>query len=145
MSAAPFVSIPEREAQVAKLADFFSGLPDGEEVSWLRIEADTGIKMDWKGRGLARRALGKLKRPYAALRGEGLRLSSPENATEIMNGRFIRIDGAVKRADKTREHIVHRHFEKMPAQEQQRMLVLAGFFGAVRAFAKEASVKLLRK
>lgn len=137
-------SIPEREAQVAKLAEYFAGLPDGEEVLWIRIEADAGVKMSTTGKALARLALNKIKREYVPVRGDGIRLSSPDNAMEIMGGRFIRIDNAVRRADRTRSRIAERHFEHMTKQDQQKMLTLAGFFGAVRTFAKEAQAKLLK-
>jgi len=138
-----FESIPEREKQVLQLIEYFRTVEDGAERSWLRIEADTEIVMDPLGRNLVRRALRKLKRPYEALRGEGVRMSAPESTLAIMGSRFGRIDRAVRRADRTRGQLVERHFDALDDPDKQRMLVLAGFFGAVRAFAREASVKLL--
>ena len=137
-------SIPERAAQLAKLADYFAGRGDGEELGWLRIEHDAGVMMDLPGRALARRALARLKRPYEAVRGEGVRLSAPSNSMTILRGKFVKIDRAVRRADRTRSQIADRHMAQLAPADQQRMLVLAGFFGAVRAFAKEAEVKVIR-
>lgn len=137
-------SIPERAQAVAKLADYLGGQPDGEELTWVRIESETAVRMDMPGRELARRALAKIKRPYEAIRGDGVRLSSASTSMTILRGRFVRIDRAVRRADKTREQIADRHMAQLPQQEQQKLLVLAGFFGAVRAFAKEAEVKVIR-
>jgi hypothetical protein len=136
-------SIPEREEQVSQLKTYFAEQADGEDLSWLRIEADTGIKMNALGRDLVRNALKKLRRPYEAVRGEGVRLSSPDNTMTIMKGRFARIDNSVRRADRTRHQLSERHLEQLSAVDKQKMLTLAGFFGAVRAFAGEAAAKLL--
>lgn len=139
-------SIPQHESEIAKIAEFFVPLPDGEDISWLRIEHETGVSMNVKGpgRSFARRALRRLKRPYEPVRGEGLRLSSPDNAMTIVRGRFIRIDGAVRIADRTQQELQKRHLPLMSTQDQQRMLVAAGFFGAIRTIAKETSTKILK-
>jgi hypothetical protein len=132
-----FKANPEREAVVAKLADYLVGLPDGEEVSWLRVEADTGVKMDTLGRGAVRRALARLKRPYEAVRGSAIRLSSPATALAIMHDKFKRIDGAVVVAGREHRHIVDRHLAQMTNDEQKRIIMLGAFFGAVRTIAKQ--------
>lgn len=139
-------AIPEREASVAKLADYFAGMQDGEFISWLRIEADTGQPMvlTGPGRNDVRRALRRIKRPYEAVRGEGVRLSAPENAMTIVRGRFVRIDGAVRIADRTQRQLQERHLDKMNPAEQQKMIMLAGFFGAIRVMVKENTVKILK-
>lgn len=137
------ISIPERETQVAKLMDSIGAVADGTEISWLKLEHDTAIKMDMHGRALVRIALRKLRRPYEAVRGVGIRVSSHDTAMSIMGQRFIRIDNSVRRADRTREQLSDRHLAQMSTQDQQRMLTLAGFFGTVRAFAKEASSRIL--
>lgn len=137
-----FKSIQDTEVKVQTLKEYFEAQPDGDELSWMRIEADTGIAMDLRGKGLARTALKKLRRPYEALRGQGLRLSSPESAIVIMGGKFGRIDNAVRRADRTRACLQDRHLAQMNQRDQSKMLTLAGFFGAVRAFATEAGQRL---
>jgi hypothetical protein len=138
-------SIPEREKQVGELIEYFRSAPNGAEVAWSQIAAETGIAMTTLGRSLVRRALKKLKRPYAAVRGVGVTLSAPSNALTIMSSRFIRIDSAVRRADTTREQLAERHFDQLETRDQNRMLTLAGFFGAVRAFASDAKSKILQR
>lgn len=140
------ISNAERESEVARLASYFEQLPDGEELLWMRIESDTGMSMAVSGRGraLVRKALRRLKRPYEALVGEGIRLSAPDTAMTIVRGRFCRIDGAVRVADRTQKQLQQRHLEQMSSDDQRRMLLAAGFFGAIRAHAKEARTKLLR-
>lgn len=136
----------EKQKQVAQLAQFFADRGDGEEISWMRIEAETGIPMRSRdvGRQLARLALRRIRRPYETLRGVGVRLSAPDNSITIVRGRFCRIDGAVRAADRTQKELSRRHLEQMSPQDQQRMIVSAGFFGAIRSIAKETSTKLLK-
>lgn len=136
-------STPEREKQLATLIEYFGGRSDGDELTWLAIEHETGVPMNETGKQLARSALRKNARPYEAVRGIGVRLSAPQSALSIMGSRFLRIDNSVRRADKTRQQLTERHLEQMPSQDQQKMLTLAAFFGTVRAFAKEASKRVL--
>ena len=136
-------SMQRRNVEVERLSVYFHAQPDGEEVSWLRVEHETSVVMDAKGRGLARRALARAKRPYVALRNVGVRLSAPETAMEIMGWRFVRIDRAVRKADRTRTILSGRHMEQMPEEGKQRFLALAAFFGAVRVIASEAKARLL--
>lgn len=139
-------AIPEREADIARLRDYFAGMSDGEYVSWLRIESETGISMRFggHGRGDVRRALRKLKRPYEAIRGDGVKLSAPDNAINIVRGRFVRIDGAVRVADRVQQQLRERHLDQMSVQDQRTMIMTAGFFGAIRTLVKENSTKILK-
>lgn len=138
------VSVPEVEAQLARLADYFEKRADGDEVQWTVIATTTGVRMTAKGKDLARRALRRIKRPYEALRGVGVRLSSPVTAMTIVRGNMMRVDGAMRVAAKTQKQLQARHLEKMSGDDQRRMLVAAGFFGALRAFATDAREKLLK-
>lgn len=139
-----FDSNQKRQTQIARLVEYVNGMNDGEELSWLRIEADTSIDMRGQsGRSLLRRACEKAKRPYETLPGIGIRLSSAESAMPIVQSSFVRIDNAVRRADRTRKNVATRHLDQLPSTEKHKMLLLAGFFGAVKAFAKDASSKLL--
>jgi hypothetical protein len=138
-----FASVEKNAERLGKLREYFTGLSDGEEVLWIRIEAETGVEMTMAGRELARRALRTIKRPYEAIRGEGIRLSAPDNTLTIMRHRFVRIDNAVRRADRTRSHLTDRHFEQLPPDTQRKMTLLAGFFGAVRAMANGKAKEVL--
>lgn len=139
-----FKNNPEVAATIAKLADYFAGLADGEEVMWIRVEADTSIKMTTVGRALVRRALRRLKRPYEALHGNGVRLSSPQTAMAITRGKFCRIDSAVRVAERTNEQLSGRHLAQMSPDEQRKMLMAASLFGAIRAVAKQNSPPILK-
>jgi len=135
-----FVGKEENAEMLGKLTEYFNAQPDGEELTWLRIEADTGVKMAKHGRSLARRAL--RNRPYESICGQGIRLSSAESALSIAHGRLVRIDQSVRRADKVQQELQTRHLNEMKVGEQQRLLMLASFFGAIRTVAKNATSKV---
>jgi len=125
-------STAEKEAQAARLKDFFGALPDGEEVSWMRVEHDSGVKMDYAGRSMARLALKRLRRPYEAIKGTGLRMSSAGNSVTILAGRFARVETAIQKTDRVREALETRHFAQMSEVDQKKMLLAKSFFGALK-------------
>jgi hypothetical protein len=134
-----FQSIPDVQAAIERIAKVLDTHKDGDEVTWVDLAKASGVPMSVKGpgRGYARRALRKLRRPYEPLRAVGIRLSAPGTAMSIVRGRVVRIDGAVQIADRTQRQLQERHLEQMNAEEQRKMLLAAGFFGAIRALASE--------
>ena len=141
-----FRSNPETQAEIQSLVKYLERFPDGEELTWERIEAESHVSMkpSGSGRDNVRRALRIMRRPYEPIVGEGIRLSAPATAMTILRGRFCRIDGAVRVADRTQRQLAERHLEQMAHDDQRRMLIASGFFGAIRAYAKEARTKLLK-
>lgn len=135
-------SQPEIERRVAALVTYFEKQADGEYLAWDRIEAESGesMRLPGPGRDYVRRALQRLKRRYEPTRGEGITLSCADNALRIVESRFVQIDRTVKRADRTQKDLSTRHLAQMTSRDQQRMSVVAGFFGAIRTFvaAKKA-------
>ena len=142
-----FKSNQKTQAEIQTLAKYFETRADGDTVTWVEVETATGLSMAVSGHGRqnVRRALRVLKRPYETLVATGVRLSAPASAMTIVRGRFARIDGAVRVADRTQRQLQERHLEQMAADDQRRMLIAAGFFGAIRAYTKEARVKLIVK
>jgi hypothetical protein len=123
------ISSQERADQVEKLRSYFEGVAEDEFRAWLRIEHDTGIKMDDVGKGLVRRVLPM----RSSVRGEGVVKAGPKTAMGIVEDKLSRIRGAVKRARKTTERVSTDYAERLPSEERQRLTLLRGFFGAVRA------------
>jgi len=97
-----------------------------------------------KRRDYVRTALARLRRPYAAVRGEGVQLSSPSTALTILHGKFTRIDGAVRGAERTQRQLQARHLEMMTGDEQRKMLLIAGFFGAIRSYSQQYKQQFAR-
>lgn len=139
------VATPEIEEKVALLVLFFEPLPDGEELSWGRITADTGIDMATaaKHRPLVVRALKRLRRPYEAMRGYGIKLSSAETSLRMVKRGFVRIDNSVKHVDRVQKQLSARHLDQMSPTDQRRMIMAAGFFGAIRTFVRQSSTKAI--
>lgn len=128
-------SSQERVDQMQRLVQYLNEQPDGQQLKWTQIASETGIQMGQCGRNMVRRALSKIKRPYVALVSIGVKLSDAETALPIVATKFVRIDNAVKRADRTQREVSARHLTQLDSDKQKRMLLLASFFGAVRAAA----------
>ena len=141
-----FRSNPQQLERQKQVENYLRDQPDGEDLSWERIEADTHISMatDGDGRDLVRLALYRLRRPYEAVRGKGVRLSCPDSAMAIAHEKLIRIDGAVRTADRTQQQLQTRHLAQMRGPEQQKLLMLASFFGAIRTIAKNATSRVFK-
>ena len=141
-----FTTAPEMLLQCEQLKEYLSGQPDGEDLSWERIEADTRVPMRTRtpGRAMVRHVLRKMKRPYEAIIGKGIRLSSPNTALAIVHGKFVRINGAVRVASRTQQQLQDRHLGKMSGEEQRKMIAAAAFFATVRAIALENRSRMLK-
>jgi hypothetical protein len=129
----------QKAKAIEAIAAFLEPLPDGDEVSWLRLEAETGISMEVEGRGrdYARVALKRIRRAKEVIPGVGFRLSAPSTALAIVGRQFGRINGAVRKAEETNKMLADRHLEQMSPPEQRQMLLVSGFFGAVRVAATQ--------
>ncbi len=134
----------EKANTIKKLVEYLDTQPDGEELSWERVEADTSIKMSNTGRAMVRQALRQRRRPYEAVRGMGIRLSHADTALTIARSKLVAIDHSVRRADKTQTELQDRHFEQMRTADQQKFLMLTSFFGAIRSVAKSVTAKAFK-
>lgn len=140
-----FETTPERRAQMEALVAFFEKQEAGAELSWLKVEHETGVPMDSAGRSMARRALGKVGFAHAAKPGYGLELSSAENGVVIMGNACSRIVGAVGRARKRHKKIMVRHGEEMTADQRAKMQAVESLLGGTTALASRATVRMLRE
>lgn len=135
---ARFTSKPENLASVETLCRYFDSKPDGAKLTWVEIEAGTGIKMSgvW-GRDLARRALKKLKRPYGAMIGIGVELSAPVNALDLAGDSVRRVRSAIKNGKKRTGQLRERHEEAMPAEARQSLVLLDAQLGGLQLGLKQ--------
>lgn len=127
------------------IAYFTDALPSDLYFAYNRIEADTGIKMDNKGKGLLRNVLTKnLKRHFRTSRAQGIELDSPANAEQIVAGSTNRVASSVKRAYKTTNSMVTTHGENLGREAFGRLSfvqqclagVLAGADGLKKMYAR---------
>ena len=127
-------TIPEICEETKSLKDYFELKRDGDVIAFDAIEADLNIKMDYTGKQHMRSALRSLQREYAAIRGYGIELSSPANATSLVSHRLIKIDNAVKRGERAAKRCMH-FIDDMTAEDSKNMLFVTSAFGAIRASA----------
>lgn len=120
-----------------RLQVFIEGLEVGREVSFLEVEKETGVRMDGKGRGSLRRALHRARREYSPMLGWGLRLADGAGVMPILSSRIRRIDGSVKRADKSQKLLQEQFFESLSLDDQKRILFAGAVFGAIRVAAEQ--------
>lgn len=117
------------------IEDRLKELKNGEFISYQQIENDTGVKMDNKGKSYMRSALHRLKKEYAAVRGQGIEIASIDNANTIMIGRVVKIDNAVKRGERTHKILNSEFYDQMTPDEQKQQTLIGAAFGVLRAVA----------
>lgn len=124
----------KREEAIAKLAEYVTPMKDGEELPWIRIEADTGIKMDQDGRDLFRAALRRIGRQdYERQIGVGVRLSTADTTLQIMGAKVKSAYEAAKRVEKAGKRLEERHRDQFTAAQAQGLQLVRATIGALRA------------
>lgn len=119
------------------LVNYLQDVEHGQILSYQQIEKDTGVKMDSAaGRSYLRTACKKLKREYSCLRGVGIKLMSADTATELIIGRLVKIDNAVKRGEKTYNNVSLAFYNELSPDEQKQINFVGAAFGAIRVAAE---------
>jgi hypothetical protein len=132
-----FESTPEQQETRRKLTAYAEKHEDGAELTWLRIEHDAKVVMDAKGRSMFTRCLTSLRGRggYESIRGEGVRLSSPDTALAICNNEGRRVGRTIKNWTRTVDATRERHFDEMTRDDQQQLLARVATAGALRSLA----------
>ena len=113
----------DRQRRIQAIADWYSKLADGQTVSWVEAEQQTGIRMKVENRALVHYvAFLRLKRPYKVLVGRGFIVSSRDNANEIVDDAACRVVSAIDKARHTTDHMVGRHVNEMSQDQRNRIL-----------------------
>lgn len=108
---------------------------EGEEISFARIQNDTKVKMDSKGKQYLRTAFKRAKLIYLSIRGYGIKIAESSDTMPILVNKLGRIDKAVKRADKTQKTLQSKFFDSLEPHEQKEILYIGAVFGAIRVAA----------
>ena len=128
--------IGERNEETNRLIVYFQNMPDGMNLTYTQIQADTEVKMDDNGKAMLRSALKFLKREYDLVKGVGIELSSARNTSQIMVTRMSKVSNSIKKADTTHQNLM-KHYNDLNQQEQHNMNFIAGIFGAINAYAEQ--------
>lgn len=137
-------SIAEVSKETLKIEAFLKTSTPGQTIPYAEIEKETGVSMDTRGKGFMRTALHRLKLEYSCIRGQGIELCSEINATSMIANKVIRVDHAVRRAEKTTRNVTTQFYNKLSEQDKRHVNVVASIFGALRGYSQNARL-LFRK
>jgi hypothetical protein len=112
-----------------------SKLP-GETLSYDDLAAESEVRMDNSGKAKLRTALKRLRLEYSPVHGFGVRLAEPALVMPLLSSKIVRIDRAVKRADRTQKNLQVQFFSSLTPEEQRQVLFAGAVFGAIRIAAE---------
>lgn len=131
-------AIAEVSKETLKIEAFLKTLNSGQKVSYAEIEKESGVTMNNRGKQFMRSALHRLKVEYSCIRGQGIELCDEINATSMIADKVVKVDKAVKRAEKTTKHVTNQFYNKLSEDDKQHVNVVAAIFGSLRAYATNA-------
>lgn len=141
--------MPKTIAQVhqdtLKLQSFIEGKNPGDAIGFKEIENQTGVKIDTRGRGLLYTALKRANLEYTSIRGYGIQLAAAATVLPILSTRIIKIDRAVRKADKSQKRLQEQFFHELTSDEQHAVLFIGAAFGAIRLAAENGKVFLKKR
>lgn len=133
-------TIAEVSDETIRIQQFLEQQKPGTELSYLKIHNETGINMDEKGKQRLRSALKRAKLEYSTIQGSGIKLADSKSTMPILTGKILKIDRAVKRAEKTHKNLEEKFFSSLSKDEQQKILYVGAVFGAIRVAAENGKV-----
>lgn len=137
-------TIAEVHEDVLKLQEFLEAQAPGADLPYMRIEAETGVRMDDTGKARMRQALRRSHLESATKYAEGIKLASADFSMPILGMRMTRIDKAVRRADRTQKNLQTQFYEAMSDADKKKVLFAGAVFGAIRLAAKNGKLMYRR-
>lgn len=128
-------TVAQVSEKTLKLQEYIKRFALGQELSYLRIATDTGIRMDEKGKQYLRTAFKRARIIYSVIIGKGIKIAESKDTMPILVNKLGKIDRAVRRADKTQKSLQEQFFETLTPQEQKELLYIGAVFGAIRVAA----------
>jgi hypothetical protein len=138
------MTFAEVSKETLKIEAFLKTFNPGQTITYKEIEKETSVRMDNRGKAFMRTALKRLNLEYSCIRGEGIELCSPFNATSMIACKVIRVDKAVRRAEKTTKRVTSQFYKDLSEQDKQHVNVVASIFGALRGYATNARLLFKR-
>jgi len=123
-----------------RIEEYLKKFDVGEELSYLRIGTDNGVKMNERGKGYLRTALKRAKLEYSPIRGYGIKLADSKTTMPILVNKLTKIDRAVKRANKSHKNLQEQFFASLTKNEQNQVLYVGAVFGAIRIAAENGKI-----
>lgn len=119
-----------------KIERFIETKNPGETISYDEISHESGVQMDLPGKAKLRTALRRLRVEYSPVRGYGIKTADAGLVMPLLSSKVVRIDRAVKRADRTQKNLQVQFFAALTPEEQRQVLFAGAVFGAIRVAAE---------
>jgi hypothetical protein len=130
-------TIGEMHDDTLKIQAYLLEQANGTVLSYEQLYSATGVRMDNIGKARLKSALRSIKRESSTVRGKGIRLADAHSAISIISTRFQRIDGAVRRADKSQRILQAQFLAEMNDEDKRKILFAGAVFGAIRLAAEQ--------
>ena len=131
-------TIAEVSKETLVLEAFLKNFHPGDKITYETIEAETKIIMSNRGKGFMRTALNRLNMEYSCIRGVGIELGSPQNATGLIANRVVKIDKSIKRAGKTTKRVTDQFYDKLSMEDKQHVNVWSSIFSFINGYSRNA-------
>jgi len=109
----------------------------GDILTYMEVEQETGVDMQQRvNREKLRKAILRNGLEYSVIPSVGYQLAAANMAMGVLSSKLVRVDNAVRRADRAQRTIQTQFYEELPPEEQRAVLMLGSVFGAIRVAAE---------
>lgn len=124
--------------ETLKIENVLQSLKPGEEITYQRLKELSGVTMDNKGKAYMRTAMNRLKLEYSPMFGLGVKLCDSNVATQFIGTKVVRIDKAVRRAEKTTKRVTNQFYNQLNEHDQKQVNFIGSVFAAIRVYSTNA-------
>ena len=138
-------TIGELSKDTLSIQSYLEDQDQGTELSYKNIEHFSKVKMDLNGKSKLRTALKRAKIEYSCIPKYGIKLADAKSTMNILSQKTIKIDRAVRRAEKSHKNLQEQFFESLDEVHQKELLYIGAVFGAIRVAAENGKVIYSKK
>jgi len=138
-------TIGELSEDTLSIQSYLQKQKSGKKLSYANIEHETGVSMDNNGKSKLRTALKRAKIEFSCIPKYGLKLADAGSTMNILSSKTIKIDRAVKRAEKSHKNLQEQFFESLDEIHQKELLYVGAVFGAIRVAADNGKLIYRKK
>ena len=125
-------TIAEVSKETLTIEAYLRDLPEGHILYFGELEKECNVEMNEKGKSYLRTALKRLDLEYSCIWGEGIRLADVSIASDIIVTKLSKISNAVKRGQKTYNHISEKFYDRLTQDEQRQIIFIGSGFAAIQ-------------
>jgi hypothetical protein len=113
------------------LREYLKDIAPDTQLSWLQIEADTGITMNTTGKQRFRSACKSEKIEYSSLCKYGVVIAGPQSGATIITGKAHAAKRSIERCHKSYHIIAEHHIAAMSELDQRKVVMIGSVFAAM--------------